>query len=80
MTRQDGLRMLEETLGLDPHTLVGGERLRSLELWDSLSTIAFIAMVDKKFGLPLSGNRVARCQTVDELVGLLGQSRADQAA
>jgi len=72
--------MLEETLGLDPHTLVGGERLRSLELWDSLSTIAFIAMVDKKFGLPLSGNRVARCQTVDELVGLLGQSRADQAA
>jgi acyl carrier protein len=80
MTKQDGLRLLEETLGLQPHTLAGNEKLRDLELWDSLSTMSFIAMVDKKFGLPLPGNRVVRCKTVDELIGLLGPDVGDRAA
>jgi acyl carrier protein len=80
MTRQDGLRLLEETLGLQPHTIKGGEKLRDLELWDSMSTMAFIAMADKKFGLPLPGNRVARCQTVDELLDLLGPNISTGAA
>jgi len=80
MTWQDGLLWLEETVGLQPHTLVGGEKLRDLELWDSMSTMAFIAMADKKFGLPLPGNRVARCQTVDELLDLLGPNVSPRAA
>jgi acyl carrier protein len=80
MTRQDALRLLEETLELAPHTLTGAERLRDLMGWDSLSTMAFIAMVDREFGRPLPGGRVAGCQTVDELIGLLGFAVTDRAA
>jgi acyl carrier protein len=80
MDRQGALRLLEETLDLDPHTLTGGETLRELAGWDSLSTVAFIAMVDKEFGRPLPGARVAGCQTVDELLGLLDAAVAAPAA
>jgi acyl carrier protein len=80
MSRQDGLRLLEEALGVTPHTLSGGEKLRDLELWDSLSTMTFIGLVDKKFGLPLQGSRVARCQTVEELISLLGPDASHRAA
>jgi acyl carrier protein len=76
----DALRLLEVTLALQPHSLTGAERLTDLEGWDSLSTLAFIAMADKEFGLPLPGNRVAGCQTVAELIGLLGLPLANRAA
>jgi acyl carrier protein len=80
MTRQDALELLEEALGVPAHTLKGDERLKDIEYWDSLSTMQFIALVDTKLGIPLPGNRVARCRTVDELIGLLGASVTDRAA
>ena len=77
MTRQDALRMLEETIDLKPNTLTGHEALGDLAGWDSMSTMAFIATVDKAVGLPLRGNQVVRCQTVAELLDLVvPQSRA----
>lgn len=80
MNKDEALRLLEETLDLPPHTLAGHEKLRDLALWDSLSTMAFIAMVDKRLGLPLPGSQVARCRTVAELIGLLGPTVARRAA
>jgi acyl carrier protein len=76
MTRSATLRLLEQTLDLQPNTLSGDERLNAVEGWDSLSTMAFIAMADREFGLALPGNRVVACRTVDELIGLLGLPRA----
>ena len=80
MTRQDGLRLLDKTLDLGPNTLTGKEALRDVFGWDSLSTLAFITVVDKEIGLPLQGNQVAQCQTVDDLLGLLGIASAVRAA
>ncbi len=80
MTRQDALRLLEQTLDLDPHTLTGAETLRELEGWDSLSTVTIIAMVDKELGKPLPGSRVAQCQTVEQLLELMGFASAKRAA
>ncbi len=76
MTRPDLLRSLEDTLGLKPYSLTGDERLRDVDGWDSMSTLLVIAMVDKKFGRALPGSRVAQCQTVDELLGLIDGARA----
>jgi acyl carrier protein len=80
MTRDRALRLLEETLDLAPHSLTGVEKLADLQAWDSLSTLAFIAMVDQELGLPLPGDRVVRCQTVDDLLILMTQSVPVQAA
>jgi acyl carrier protein len=80
MSKQDALQLLEEMLELGPHTLKGPERLRELEAWDSLSTMMFIATVDKKFGVPVAGNCVIRCQTVDDLCALLNEVAVGKAA
>jgi hypothetical protein len=80
MTRPDALRLLEETLEMPPHSLTGGEALRELQNWDSMSALAFIAMVDERLGRPLPGGLVARCRSVDDLLGLLGVAGAERAA
>jgi acyl carrier protein len=80
IAKHEALRLLEEMLDLRPQSLAGDERLRDLEAWDSLSTLMFIGLVDRKFGVPLPGNRVAQCQTVDELCSLLGEAARDRAA
>lgn len=80
MNRQEGLRLLEETLDLPPNTLTGAETLRELAGWDSLATVAFIAMADKTLGVPLPGERVARCRTAEELLALLGVAPPGRAA
>jgi hypothetical protein len=80
MHQQFALRLLEETLHLEPRTLKGGEALADLEAWDSLATLAFIAMADKHFAVLVPGGRVARCQSVGDLLGLLGVAAADRVA
>ena len=74
------LAVAGEDPGNGSYSLTGGETLRDLENWDSLSTMTFIAMADKELGLPLPGNRVARCQTVDDLLELLGAASTNRAA
>ena len=80
MTRLEGLHLLEESLGMKPGTLHGGECLADLDHWDSLSTMSFIVFVDKRLHLPLPVSKVVRCRTVDELVDLLGPIDAREAA
>jgi acyl carrier protein len=80
MLTGDGLRLLEETLELPPHSLTGRESLAELRAWDSLSTMGFIAAADRKFGVPLPGSQVYRCKTVAELIGLLETAVAKRAA
>jgi len=80
MTKQDAVRLLEETLEMKPNSLTGPEHLRDLELWDSLSTMSFIAMVDKKFGVRLPGSSVVRCKTVNDLLDLMKPKTNSKAA
>jgi hypothetical protein len=80
MTGADRLRFIEGMLDMAPYTLTGGEALKDLEAWDSLSTMLFIATVDRKLGLPLRGDRVTCCQTVNDLCALLGEMSAAQVA
>jgi acyl carrier protein len=80
MTRQDALRLLEEVLELPGGSLRGGETLRGEVPWDSMSSLAFIAEVDKRFGVPVPGAAVASCKTVADLLQLLEAARARHAA
>lgn len=77
MTRQDALRLIEEMLQIQTGSLRGPEKLKDVGGWDSLSVVDFMALADKHCGLALLGNQVAACQTVDELIDLLGISRPD---
>lgn len=76
MGRSEMLRLLEDALDVEPNTLTGDERLREKSFWDSMATLVFIAMVDKHFGVPLYGDQVSRCETVDDLLALIPHKRA----
>ncbi len=80
VSKADTLRLLEEMLNLPAGSLAGAEQLSALDGWDSLSTLMFIAHVDKAFGVPLPGGRVAQCKTVEELCAVVAEATAARAA
>lgn len=68
MTRDEFLRSLDDQLGLPAGTLKGPEELESLEQWDSMAMVGFIALVDSNNGLKLSPKQIAACCTVQDLL------------
>ena len=80
MNNQELLRLLEEIMAMSPHTLTGDENLRDLDNWDSLCSLHFSAVIEKKLGLPLPVRHVAACQTVGELLALVSSAAPKQAA
>jgi len=72
MDRKDFLLALDETLELEPGTLTGAETLESLDSWDSLAVISFIALVDEKLNIIVEGEKLAQAKTVADLLALAG--------
>lgn len=72
MTKADFLAQLDEILEYDAGTLTGDEVVKDLDGWDSLATLSFIAMVDEQLNLQLSGAQIAKAETVNDLVALVG--------
>lgn len=72
MNAKDFLLALDEMLELDPGTLTGAETLESLDNWDSLAVISFIALVDEKLGRVIEGQRLGKAKTVADLLDVAG--------
>jgi len=72
MDAKEFLLALDEMLELDAGTLTGGETLESLDDWDSLAVISFIAMVDEKLNLVVEGAKLAEAKTVADLLTVAG--------
>jgi len=72
MNAKEFLLALDEMLELDAGTLTGGETLESLDDWDSLAVISFIAMVDEKLDLVVEGAKLAEAKTVADLLTVAG--------
>lgn len=72
MNHSEFLRHLDGVIEAAPGTLKGDEILAELSAWDSLAVLSFIAMVDDKFKVQLSGKDIAACQSLADLARLLG--------
>lgn len=72
MNAKDFLLALDEMLELAPGTLTGAETLESLDDWDSLAVISFIALVDEKLNLVVEGAKLAEARTVADLLAVAG--------
>ena len=71
MNRQEFLSAVEELIEMDPGSLKGDEVLDSLEGWDSLAVITFIALVDESLGMILEGDKLADTTTMAELMAMV---------
>ena len=71
-SRKEFLVLLDELLDLPAGTLQGHETLEDLEDWDSAAAVEFLAMADEHYGLVLSPRDLVKCNSVNDLLGLLG--------
>lgn len=72
MTKLEFLQKVEELMELNAGTLTGAEELDSLQTWDSLVVLGFLAFADEQFGLLLAPGQLAEAKTVNDLALLLG--------
>jgi acyl carrier protein len=74
MTRTEFLRKFESLLEVPPEagSLAGTELCADIEGWDSLAMLSFIALLDKEFGIKVPPAKIPQCQTVNDLVDLVG--------
>lgn len=72
LDRQGFLLLLDELMELPGGSLRGPEKLTELEGWSSIAMVSFIALVDEHFQLPVSPRELRKCQTIDDLIGLVG--------
>ena len=72
MHKAEFLASLDEVMQQPPETLRGSEPLDGLPGWDSVALMGFIALVDEKFGVRVTGKQILQCRTVDDLVALTG--------
>lgn len=72
MTKAEFLNMIDDILELSPGTLKGDESLKSLENWDSLAVVSFIASVHALLGVTLEPKKLKACTSVPELMALVG--------
>lgn len=72
MTKAEFLKGIEQIVEAPEGALKGDEALSALAGWDSMSTLAFIAMADRQLGIVVSPAALAQCETVADLVKLVG--------
>lgn len=70
MTKEEFYAELEEIIEADPGTIQGDEQLSTLDGWDSLAGLSFIAMADEKLHATLTAGALAGCKTVADLLNL----------
>jgi acyl carrier protein len=72
MKKEEFLKLMDETLGLEPGTLAGPEALRDFGAWDSLAVVSFMALADKHYHVTLPPRQIMACTTVADLLNLAG--------
>jgi acyl carrier protein len=71
---------MDELLELDVGSVKRDVLLSDLPEWDSMAVVGFIAMVDEKFGIVLSANRLRECKTTTDLAQLVEDSNSSTPA
>lgn len=76
MDMNDFCQKIESILELDPGTVKPDTRLESLDAWDSVAVISFIAMADQDYRVTVPPKLISECQTVANLAGAIAASKA----
>ena len=77
MKRVEILGAIEEAADLPGGTLKGNETLASIASWDSLTGSEFRLIVLDRWQVSLSGAALVRCETIADIVALLGSRVED---
>ena len=79
MTRDELRAKVEELVEAEPGSLEESTALDTVENWDSVSMVTFIALADEHFQKQLPAREIGRCETVGDLLDLATRRAASQA-
>ena len=65
------LKLLEEVFEAEDGTLTDDMDLDSIDIWDSMTKLSLIVMVEEEFGKILSSDKIRSFKTVGDIVGYL---------
>lgn len=71
MDERTFLADMEELLEVDVGALTSQTELASIEQWDSLAFVSFLAMADSKYGIKVAPSELRQCKTVGDLMKLV---------
>ncbi len=72
MTQAEFLVLMDDMMELPEGTLKADDVLAEREQWDSLATVGFIALADRHLGVTVDPGAVAKAETVNDLLKLVG--------
>lgn len=70
MTKSQFYSEFESLLELDPGSVQGNEMLSDISAWDSMGILSFMAFADEKFGVVTEPEKLVKCKSLADLIGL----------
>ena len=67
------LTNMEELLEVDSGSLSADATLTSIEQWDSLAFVSFLAMADSKYSIKVAPSELRACKTIGDLLKLVNK-------
>ena len=64
---EDFIKQFAELLEIDGAEISEDTKLDTIEDWDSLALVSFIALADQKYGKQLSGQELLKAQAIADL-------------
>ena len=71
MNDQEFIANMEELLESDPGSISLATQLDSLQQWDSLAFVSFLAMAHSKYGVRVTPTELRQCKNFADLVTLV---------
>lgn len=71
MTIDNFIEKFAFAIEIEADTLNPETRFKELPIWDSLNTLAIIAMADADYGVSITGNDIQNSHTIGELMKIV---------
>lgn len=71
METKQKIAMLEEMLELDEGTLSEVTSLDTVEVWDSMSKLSLIVLLDDEFNVKVNSEQIKALKTIQDILNLM---------
>lgn len=71
MSNEKKIEMLAEILDLEVEELSPETKLSSLDEWDSIAILSFIAMMDEEFGKAIKGAEIKKFNIIQDAMDIM---------
>ena len=80
MDRAEFLNQLHVLFEAEPGSIMPHCAIDTVPGWDSLTFLGLIAMLDEQYGISLGPKEILACETVENLMTLVGRQATAKAA